>query len=83
MGVIALILAVIAFSLLWYTENDLLKWTVLLGGIVAAYFRAVVSSIQKRGSLISSNVSNFWNHAAVIAFWLSIIISIIGFVKVF
>ena len=83
MGAIELIIAVIAFAILWNSDHELLKWIVLGAGIVAAYFRAVVRSIARRSAQIGSDVMTFWMHAANISFWISIILSIVGIVSAF
>lgn len=81
MGLIALIIAIISFIFLKDTDHSIFKWFVLSAGIIAFYLRAVVNSIQRREGLIENKVSTFYAHAAVISFWISVIISIVGFFK--
>ena len=83
MGAIALVIAIIAFSLLWNSDHALLKWSILGAGLISAYIRAVVSSIARRSGQIGSDVMTFWMHGANISFWISIILSIVGIVSVF
>ncbi|TFB11464.1 hypothetical protein E3V55_03610 [Candidatus Marinimicrobia bacterium MT.SAG.3] len=83
MGAIALIIAIIAFAILWSSDHELFKWMVLGAGIVAAYLRAVVSSIARRSGQIGPDVKTFWMHAANISFWISIILSIVVIVSAF
>lgn len=78
MGLIALLIAGISAFLLWDSPHYIMKWVVLASGGVAWYTRRVVASLQKRGGFRREEVHQFWQHTAVVCFWASIILSLVG-----
>jgi len=78
MGIIALLVAGIAAFLLWDTPHQTMKWVVLATAGAAWYLRRVVDSLEKRGATYPLDVHRFWSHAAVVGFWSSVIVSLVG-----
>ena len=83
MGTIALVIAIISFSILWSSDQEFLKWSILGAGLLSVYIRTVVNSIARGSSRISIEFMIFWMHGANISFWISIILSIVGIFSVF
>lgn len=81
MDLVAVLLAVIATTLLWETDLTALRWLIIISAFLGWYFRRVVSSLRSREGLIDPDVAKFWANLCVITVWTSIILSLIGIMK--
>lgn len=79
MNYIAAFVAFISCSLLWNTEFQNLKWLIIISVILNFTFR------QKSGDYSPDDdprAASFSAHASVITFWISIVLSLTGIIKV-
>jgi len=78
MGLIAPALAGLSVLLLLNTPHQTMMGVVLACGLAAWSARRVASPPDARHNVPGEDGRRFWQHAAVISFWTSVIVSSVG-----